>query len=92
MVEPRTRLEAFLADRGGPEVEFKRQVPTSDESKATVIKTVCGFANGQGGSILFGVDDDQGLIGVPAEDVGRLTDQLTQMVDAWVQPGPPIGF
>ena len=65
LVEPRTKLEAFLANREGPEAEFKRQVPTSDDSKANVMKTVCAFANGPGGSILFGVDDDQGLLGYP---------------------------
>lgn len=32
-IEPRTRLEAFLADREGPQVEFKRQVPKDDENK-----------------------------------------------------------
>src|SRR5438270_3466762 len=30
VVEPQTKLEAFLANREGPHTEFKRQVPTED--------------------------------------------------------------
>lgn len=92
IIEPATKLEAFLADREGPQVEFKRHVPTDDDGKAKVMKTVCAFANGQGGSILFGVDDDHNLIGVPAQRVDGLKDQLTQMVGSWVHPRPDAGF
>lgn len=91
-LEPRTRLDVFLANREGPEVEFKRQVPSDDAAKAKVMKTVCAFANGGGGSILFGIDDDHNLVGVPARTVGRLEDQITQMVDSWIEPRPRLGF
>jgi hypothetical protein len=92
VVEPGTKLEAFLADREGPRAEFKRQVPVSDDAKAKVMKTVCAFANGNGGSLLFGIDDDHNVVGVPAARTGQLTDQLTQMVGSWVHPRPEIGF
>ncbi len=92
VVEPRTKLEAFLANREGPQVEFKRQAPTDDDGKAKVMKTVCAFANGQGGSILFGIDDDHNLVGVAAQAVDRLKDQLTQTVGSWVDPRPSIDF
>lgn len=92
VVEPRTKLEAFLFNREGPRTEFKRQVPTDDDGKAKVMKTVCAFANGAGGSVLFGVDDDHGLCGVPIQKVDRLKDQLTQMVGSWVEPRPRLDF
>lgn len=92
IVEPRTRLEAFVADRETDRVEFKRAVPTDDTGKAKVMKTVCAFANGSGGSVLFGIDDDQQVPGVPAQIVGRLRDQLTQMVGSWIEPRPRIDF
>lgn len=92
VVDPHTKLEAFLANREGPRVEFKRQVPTEDDSKAQTMKTVCAFANGDGGSILFGIDDDHELVGVPAAIVDRSKDQVTQMVGAWVEPRPDISF
>lgn len=92
IVEPRARLEAYLADREGPEVEFKLQAPTTDESKSNVVKTVCAFANGQGGSILFGVDDEHGAPGLPRRDIPRVVDQLTRIVDSWLEPRPEVGF
>lgn len=92
IVEPRTRLEAFVADRETDRVEFKRAVPTDDAGKAKVMKTVCAFANGSGGSVLLGIDDDQQVPGVPVQLVGRLRDQLTQMVGSWIEPRPRIDF
>jgi Schlafen, AlbA_2 len=92
VVEPQTRLEAFLTNRENDMVEFKRQVPSENASKVTAMKTVCAFANGNGGSILFGVDDELGVIGVEADTVDRLKDQLTQMVGSWVEPRPRVAF
>ena len=92
IVEPRTRLEAFVADRETDRVEFKRAVPTDDAGKAKVMKTVCAFANGSGGSVLLGIDDDQQLPGLPPQKVDRLRDQLTQMVGSWIEPRPRIDF
>lgn len=91
-VELGTRLEAFLAGREGPEVEFKVQVPAADAARANVMKTVCAFANGTGGSVLFGIDDDRNLVGLAEAGVDRLRDQLTNLVGAWVQPRPAIAF
>ena len=38
-------------------LEFKRDVP---EQSIKFIKTVVAFANGKGGMIVFGVDDNRG--------------------------------
>ena len=92
VVDPRTRLEAFLANGEGPETEFKRQIPADDGAKANVMKTVCAFANGQGGSILFGVDDDHSVVGVAPPLVDGLKDQLTQTVGSWLEPRPRLNF
>lgn len=86
VVEPQTKLESFLANREGPQTEFKRQVPEDDDAKAKTMKTVCAFANGAGGSVLFGIDDDHNLVGVAAKRVDRLKDQLTQIVArSWLE-------
>lgn len=92
LVDPQTRLEAFLAEREGPQVEFKRQI--SDTNKAKIMKTVCAFANESGGSVLFGIDDDNDhdLVGIEAQRVDRMKDQLTQSIDSWVEPPPAIAF
>lgn len=88
-IEARTRLEALVADREGQGVEFKLQVP---DDPFSLMKTVCAFANGDGGSILIGVDDEVGLPGVDDADIPGLKDQLTQLVDSWIQPAPTVEF
>jgi hypothetical protein len=90
-VNGQTRLQALVSEREGPTVEFKLDVPVSKDA-ASVMKTVCAFANGQGGSILFGVDDELGIPGLPNAKIGPLENQLTQLVDAWVQPRPAVTF
>ncbi len=92
IVEPRTRLEAFLEDREGAQVEFKRLPPDTDETKAKVMKTVCAFANGEGGSVLFGVDDDGEALGIATSGIAQLIDSLTQMAGSWVEPRPTLDF
>lgn len=56
------------------------------------MKTVCAFANGDGGSILFGVDDEAGIPGVPDSAIDGLENQLTQLVNSWVEPTPTTSF
>lgn len=92
VVEARTRLQALIADREGPEVEFKRQVPGERDTKARVMKTVAAFANGSGGSILFGIDDDHEPKGIRRSAIDSAKDQLSSMVDSWVRPRPSISF
>jgi len=92
VVDPMTRLEAFLANREGGQSEFKRLVPDERDGKRKLMKTVCAFANGSGGSILFGIDDDHEVVGVPLRQVGSLKDDLTMMVDSWIDPTPQLSF
>jgi hypothetical protein len=92
VVESQTRLEAFLANRENDQVEFKRQFPTTDDGKRSVMKTVAAFANQRGGSLLFGIDDDHNVVGVPAKVVDELKDQITQAVGSWVEPRPLVKF
>lgn len=92
VVDPGTRLESLVASRERQTVEFKRQLPKDDESKAKIMKTVCAFANGEGGSLLIGVDDDRNLIGVEEPTIDKMRDQLTQVVRSWVEPWPISSF
>jgi hypothetical protein len=62
-------------------LEYKRVLPDDNlTSKRKTLKTVVAFANGEGGTILFGVDGDDsvgtivGLSGQPAQLVRRLND------------------
>jgi len=85
-------LEVFLASPERHRVQFKQEVPKQDSSKLRVMKTVAAFANDEGGSVLFGVDDERHLVGIPAGTLGRTIDQVTNLVGAWVTPRPPIDF
>jgi hypothetical protein len=87
-----TRLEALVGGREREQVEFKRQLPKADADKRQVMKSVCAFANGNGGSLLVGVDDDRELIGLEPQAVAKVRDQLTQMVSTWIEPKPAINF
>ena len=94
VIEPRTKLEAYLAQREGDTLELKVQVPSGSDAKSVlrVMKTVCAFANGDGGSILFGVDDEGEAVGLPEEPVRRLIDDVTNLVESWVSPRPTVSF
>lgn len=94
VTDPGTRLEAILASREGMSIEFKERVPnTSDnDGKWKVMKTVCAFANGDGGSLVFGVDDDRTPVGISADLVDGFRDQMVQTIGTWVEPRPRISF
>ena len=53
------------------------------------MKTVAEFANGGGGSILFGVSDDGRISGLSeAEAKPDARDRLTSLVRTWIAPLP----
>ena len=83
-----SEAEALLATGESASVEYKRVVPDSrdDEAKRKVFKTVAAFANGDGGTILFGVDDDVKPVGI--EQVGKEEGRLNDLVRAIVTPDP----
>lgn len=91
-VPAKTKIDAFLAARESDTLEFKQEMPEAESTKAKVMKTVCAFANGTGGSLLFGITDDYEVIGLPAAKASRYKDTLSDLVDAWVEPTPPYSF
>lgn len=64
VMETRT-LEQLIADGESLTVEFKRRL----EGDALVATVAC-MANGEGGSVLVGVEDDGGLVGTTGPDGG----------------------
>ena len=62
------------------ELEFKRELP-SDHLK--FVKTVVAFANGLGGSVVFGVDDQVlDVVGVPDDNLRKMEDGLAAVEKA----------
>lgn len=86
VVDSATRIEVLISGGERATVEFKRQLPGKDPT--AVIKTVAAFANGAGGTILFGVENDGEIIGV-GDDRGREgRDRLTSLVSDRIRPLP----
>jgi Schlafen, AlbA_2 len=90
--DPESEIQALLAQGEGLQVEFKRQLPeNSDEHKRTVFKTVAAFANGHGGSIVFGVEKDEATVcGLEGIDLITERDRMTQLARSIVTPAPDV--
>jgi hypothetical protein len=89
-VEPTTRLEVLIAGGEGPTTEIKEELPGDDEAaKRNVMKTVAAFANGEGGTIMFGVTDELEVIGISRAESGpKARDRLAGLIRTWVDPLP----
>ncbi len=87
--DPLAELSLLAAQGEGPHLEYKEKLPDSRDEKRNVFKTVVAFANGDGGTLLFGVGDGGELRGVKdklAEGRRRLNDLLRDLVD----PAPSV--
>ena len=77
-----TQLEALVLSGEGPQIEFKIELPAaSKEARRRVARTVAAFASGDGGSILFGVRNEDGaVIGLPAADVTQAAEDAVDQL------------
>lgn len=65
-------------------VEFKVQRP---KDSIKYMKTVIAFSNGEGGRIVFGVDDDtREVVGIPKENVFSEIDAITTAISDSCEP------
>ena len=65
-------------------LEFKREVPQHDKR---YLKTVVAFANGLGGSVVFGIDDKAlDVVGVPDDDLRKMEDGLASAISSACAP------
>jgi hypothetical protein len=89
VVEPMTELQALIAGGEGPTVEFKSIVPKpKTDARKKVCATVAAFANGDGGHILFGVDNSGAIVGLGEVDIQKECDKVAQFVSSTVTPLP----
>jgi Putative DNA-binding domain len=86
-VDPVTEIEVLISGGEIATTEFKRQLPSDDRASIiTAMKTVAAFANGNGGTLLFGVENDGTVIGLDGGEVRRAVDRLTLLIRDWVKP------
>lgn len=69
------------------ELEFKRDVPSE---KVKLLKTVCAFANCNGGRIIVGVDDNRAIVGVDGMSAFKLADRLVDTISNGCSPQVPV--
>jgi Putative DNA-binding domain len=79
-----TQVQVLVSRGEGPTVEFKRQLPAVDAQGP--MKTISAFANGDGGVIIFGVDDNGQVVGVEHDDLPRAVDRLATLIGDWTYP------
>lgn len=82
-----TDLLGLITSGEGAQTEFKREMPSSEEARVTVLKTVAAFANGSGGNMLIGVGDDGALMGVPRAGT---REAIANMIKDRITPAPPF--
>ena len=70
-------------------MEFKQEVPTTDGSRKTVMKTIAAFVSGQGGTVVFGVADDAEVVGIDATERDQLMFAVGAVVRSTIEPEPP---
>lgn len=61
-------------------LEYKREITN------TFLKTVCAFSNYDGGTIIFGIDDDGNIVGI--KDLDKSCLQIEDMINDSIDPNP----
>lgn len=86
-VEPMTEVMAIISGGEGASVEFKSIVPQAGTKlREKVCRTIAAFANGDGGHVLFGVEDDGSVVGIVSDDLRTACDMVTRFVADTVAP------
>src|SRR5712664_1137748 len=84
VVEPLApEIEQLLLTGEGETVEFKEKL---DANSLRLVKTATAFANTNGGTIVFGIDDDYRVVGC---DIRGMADKITDVLRGRCDP-PPI--
>ena len=87
-VQQGTDVEVKIASGEGPYVEFKQEVPHQNGPRKNVLKTIAAFASGEGGTILFRVDDEAQAVGINPGDLDRHQLALASMIRDSIGPEP----
>lgn len=87
--DPIAELSILAAQGEGPHLEYKEKLPESRDEKRNVFKTVVAFANGDGGTMLFGVSDGGELLGIN-EKLPEARRRLNDLIRDLVDPSPRV--
>ena len=75
-----------IIDLIGESTEYDKKAELEEKDPESWLKSVSAFANTNGGALLFGIDDDDNIIGVRnAKAVG---DKLSDYINNYIEPHP----
>ncbi len=94
--DPVAEITALTSQGEGQYLEYKAQLPppgggttrAERDGRRNALKDVVAFANGGGGTILYGVTDDGQITGLEGP-AGRTRDRLSELVRSRIVPSPP---
>ncbi|MCL2864598.1 MAG: putative DNA binding domain-containing protein [Lachnospiraceae bacterium] len=64
-------------------IEFKVELPNDKEK---YLKTIIAFANGSGGKLIIGVDDERNIVGINKKAVYKIMDKIANVVSDSCEP------
>ncbi len=82
------KIQEILKQPEGKTLEFKKELP---KNRQNLLKTVVAFANGTGGRIYIGVNDDRTVTGIKEEPFD-LEEKLSSIIYDSISPIPNVFF
>ena len=82
------KIQEILKQPEGKTLEFKKELP---KNRQNLLKTVVAFANGAGGNIYVGVNDDRTVTGIKEEPFD-LEEKLASIIYDSISPIPNVFF
>jgi len=82
------KIQEILKQPEDKSLEFKKEIP---KNRQNLLKTVVAFANGSGGNIYVGVNDDRTVTGIKEEPFG-LEEKLSSIIYDSISPIPNLFF
>jgi hypothetical protein len=87
--DPLAELSRLAAQGEGATLEYKVKLPDTKGEKRTVFKTFVAFAHADGGTILFGVNDDGEITGLEG-DLAEQRRRLIDLIRSLITPPPDV--
>lgn len=72
----------------GEATEYDKKLTLEEKKPKSWLKSVSAFANGIGGKLIFGVSDDEQLVGL--DDVQTLSEKISEIIKTKLDPLPRI--
>jgi hypothetical protein len=88
-LEPDDEVAAWINIGECGFLEFKSELP-APSGNAKACRTVAAFANGRGGTIVFGIDPDEATISAINERYDLARDRLTNIIEGNLTEVPPF--